>query len=145
MDMTTCLKSLLLAIQQYRAGRTAQNAAQLQKQVEVSCAAPFVTGLLSESSISRRLSKRCTSSCNILASSMFTGILQYNYIQKYTNKSVCFPYFSLWNVVHSIIWMSHPCPRLWHHSEIWQCQHAYYLSRYMQYKRCHLMTISMII
>ncbi|XP_041817528.1 protein CIP2A [Chelmon rostratus] len=34
MDMTTCLKSLLLAIQQYRAGRTAQNAAQLQKQVE---------------------------------------------------------------------------------------------------------------
>uniref|UniRef100_A0A671X482 Cellular inhibitor of PP2A n=1 Tax=Sparus aurata TaxID=8175 RepID=A0A671X482_SPAAU len=35
MDMTTCLKSLLLAIQQYRDGRTAQNAAQLQKQVEV--------------------------------------------------------------------------------------------------------------
>ncbi|XP_060920497.1 protein CIP2A [Labrus mixtus] len=34
MDMTTCLKSLLLAIQQYREGRTAQNAAQLQKQVE---------------------------------------------------------------------------------------------------------------
>ncbi|XP_030253957.1 protein CIP2A [Sparus aurata] len=34
MDMTTCLKSLLLAIQQYRDGRTAQNAAQLQKQVE---------------------------------------------------------------------------------------------------------------
>lgn len=36
MDTTTCLKSLLLAIQQYRDGRTAQNAAQLQKQVEVS-------------------------------------------------------------------------------------------------------------
>ncbi|KAM9337139.1 protein CIP2A [Symphorus nematophorus] len=34
MDMTTCLKSLLLAIQHYRDGRTAQNAAQLQKQVE---------------------------------------------------------------------------------------------------------------
>nr|XP_046226695.1 protein CIP2A isoform X2 [Scatophagus argus] len=34
MDMTTCLKSLLLAIQQYRDGRTAQNATQLQKQVE---------------------------------------------------------------------------------------------------------------
>ncbi|XP_044031927.1 protein CIP2A isoform X1 [Siniperca chuatsi] len=34
MDMTTCLKSLLLAIQQYRDGRTAHNAAQLQKQVE---------------------------------------------------------------------------------------------------------------
>ncbi|XP_039982183.1 protein CIP2A isoform X1 [Xiphias gladius] len=34
MDLTTCLKSLLLAIQQYRDGRTAQNAAQLQKQVE---------------------------------------------------------------------------------------------------------------
>ncbi|KAK1884980.1 Protein CIP2A like [Dissostichus eleginoides] len=34
MDMTTCLKSLLLAIQQYRGGRTAQNAAQLHKQVE---------------------------------------------------------------------------------------------------------------
>ncbi|XP_076617785.1 protein CIP2A [Chaetodon auriga] len=33
MDMTTCLKSLLLAIQQYRDGRTA-NAAQLQRQVE---------------------------------------------------------------------------------------------------------------
>lgn len=36
MDVTTCLKSLLLAIQQYRDGRTAQNAAKLQKQVEVS-------------------------------------------------------------------------------------------------------------
>uniref|UniRef100_A0A3B3IBP9 Cellular inhibitor of PP2A n=1 Tax=Oryzias latipes TaxID=8090 RepID=A0A3B3IBP9_ORYLA len=35
MDTTTCLKSLLLAIQQYRDGRTAQQAAQLQKQVEV--------------------------------------------------------------------------------------------------------------
>ncbi|XP_047468227.1 protein CIP2A isoform X2 [Mugil cephalus] len=34
MDMTTCLKSLLLAIQQYRDSRTAQNAAQLQKHVE---------------------------------------------------------------------------------------------------------------
>ncbi|GLD54474.1 protein CIP2A isoform X1 [Lates japonicus] len=34
MDLTTCLKSLLLAIQQYRDSRTAQNAAQLQKQVE---------------------------------------------------------------------------------------------------------------
>ncbi|XP_033964665.1 protein CIP2A [Pseudochaenichthys georgianus] len=34
MDMTTCLKSLLLAIQQYRGGRTAQNAAHLHKQVE---------------------------------------------------------------------------------------------------------------
>ncbi|XP_071340545.1 protein CIP2A isoform X2 [Trachinotus anak] len=34
MDLTTCLKSLLLAIQQYRVGRTAPNAAQLQKQVE---------------------------------------------------------------------------------------------------------------
>uniref|UniRef100_A0A8C7UYC3 Cellular inhibitor of PP2A n=1 Tax=Oryzias sinensis TaxID=183150 RepID=A0A8C7UYC3_9TELE len=34
MDTTTCLKSLLLAIQQYRDGRTAQQAAQLQKQVE---------------------------------------------------------------------------------------------------------------
>ncbi|XP_070842405.1 protein CIP2A [Chaetodon trifascialis] len=33
MDMTTCLKSLLLAIQQYRDGRTA-NATQLQRQVE---------------------------------------------------------------------------------------------------------------
>uniref|UniRef100_H2LD82 Cellular inhibitor of PP2A n=1 Tax=Oryzias latipes TaxID=8090 RepID=H2LD82_ORYLA len=32
MDTTTCLKSLLLAIQQYRDGRTAQQAAQLQKQ-----------------------------------------------------------------------------------------------------------------
>uniref|UniRef100_A0A8D0B6M3 Cellular inhibitor of PP2A n=1 Tax=Sander lucioperca TaxID=283035 RepID=A0A8D0B6M3_SANLU len=36
MDMATSLKSLLLAVQQYRDGRTAQNAAQLQKQVEVS-------------------------------------------------------------------------------------------------------------
>uniref|UniRef100_A0A3Q2VHG5 Cellular inhibitor of PP2A n=1 Tax=Haplochromis burtoni TaxID=8153 RepID=A0A3Q2VHG5_HAPBU len=35
MDVTTCLKSLLLAIQQYRDSRTAQHAAQLQKQVEV--------------------------------------------------------------------------------------------------------------
>ncbi|XP_028288114.1 protein CIP2A [Parambassis ranga] len=34
MDMTTCLKSLLLAIQQYRGSRTVPNAAQLQKQVE---------------------------------------------------------------------------------------------------------------
>ncbi|XP_029002829.1 protein CIP2A [Betta splendens] len=34
MDTTTYLKSLLLAIQQYRDGRTAQNAAQLQRQVE---------------------------------------------------------------------------------------------------------------
>ncbi|XP_008277312.1 protein CIP2A [Stegastes partitus] len=34
MDVTTCLKSLLLAIQQYRDNRTAQHAAQLQKQVE---------------------------------------------------------------------------------------------------------------
>ncbi|XP_041823387.1 protein CIP2A [Melanotaenia boesemani] len=34
MDTTTCLKSLLLAIQQYRDGRTVQHAAQLQKQVE---------------------------------------------------------------------------------------------------------------
>uniref|UniRef100_A0A1A8V9F2 KIAA1524 n=1 Tax=Nothobranchius furzeri TaxID=105023 RepID=A0A1A8V9F2_NOTFU len=34
MDLTTCLKSLLLAIQQYRDSRTAQHAAQLQKQVE---------------------------------------------------------------------------------------------------------------
>lgn len=36
MDMTTCLKSLLLAIQEYRGGRTAQSAAQLLKQVKVS-------------------------------------------------------------------------------------------------------------
>ncbi|XP_010752908.3 protein CIP2A [Larimichthys crocea] len=34
MDMTTCLKSLLLAIQEYRGGRTAQSAAQLLKQVK---------------------------------------------------------------------------------------------------------------
>uniref|UniRef100_A0A3B3BHF0 Cellular inhibitor of PP2A n=1 Tax=Oryzias melastigma TaxID=30732 RepID=A0A3B3BHF0_ORYME len=34
MDTSTCLKSLLLAIQQYRDCRTAQQAAQLQKQVE---------------------------------------------------------------------------------------------------------------
>ncbi|XP_072234736.1 protein CIP2A isoform X2 [Leuresthes tenuis] len=34
MDMTTCLKSLLLAIQQYRDSRKAQHAVQLQKQVE---------------------------------------------------------------------------------------------------------------
>ncbi|XP_063340583.1 protein CIP2A [Pelmatolapia mariae] len=34
MDVTTCLKSLLLAIQQYRDSRTKQHAAQLQKQVE---------------------------------------------------------------------------------------------------------------
>ncbi|XP_035475720.2 protein CIP2A [Scophthalmus maximus] len=34
MDLTTCLKSLLSAIQQYRGGRTTQHAAQLQKQVE---------------------------------------------------------------------------------------------------------------
>uniref|UniRef100_A0AAZ3P5R7 CIP2A N-terminal domain-containing protein n=1 Tax=Oncorhynchus tshawytscha TaxID=74940 RepID=A0AAZ3P5R7_ONCTS len=34
MDVTTCLKSLLLAIHQYRDNRTAHNAAQLQKQVE---------------------------------------------------------------------------------------------------------------
>uniref|UniRef100_A0A3Q2PEU5 Cellular inhibitor of PP2A n=1 Tax=Fundulus heteroclitus TaxID=8078 RepID=A0A3Q2PEU5_FUNHE len=37
MDAATCLKSLLLAIQQYRDGGTAQLAAQLQRQVEVSC------------------------------------------------------------------------------------------------------------
>uniref|UniRef100_A0A7N6ARD1 CIP2A N-terminal domain-containing protein n=1 Tax=Anabas testudineus TaxID=64144 RepID=A0A7N6ARD1_ANATE len=36
MDMTTCLKSLLLAMQQYRDSKAAHNAAQLQKQVEVS-------------------------------------------------------------------------------------------------------------
>ncbi|XP_046879717.1 protein CIP2A [Hypomesus transpacificus] len=35
MDLTTCLKSLLLAIQQYGDNRSAQNTAQLQKQVEV--------------------------------------------------------------------------------------------------------------
>ncbi|XP_061569687.1 protein CIP2A isoform X1 [Cololabis saira] len=34
MDMTTCLKSLLLASQQYRDSRTDQHAAQLQRQVE---------------------------------------------------------------------------------------------------------------
>ncbi|XP_054478981.1 protein CIP2A [Anoplopoma fimbria] len=34
MDVSTCLKSLLQAVQQYRDGRTAQNAAQLQKLVE---------------------------------------------------------------------------------------------------------------
>ncbi|KAM7390096.1 hypothetical protein PAMA_008318 [Pampus argenteus] len=34
MDMTTCLKSLLLVIQQYRGSRTTQTAAQLQKQLE---------------------------------------------------------------------------------------------------------------
>ncbi|MEQ2283200.1 hypothetical protein AMECASPLE_008779 [Ameca splendens] len=34
MDITTCLKSLLLAIQQYRDSRTAQPAAQLHKQLE---------------------------------------------------------------------------------------------------------------
>lgn len=34
MDVTTSLKSLLLAVRQYRDSRTAQNAAQLQKQVE---------------------------------------------------------------------------------------------------------------
>ncbi|KAM7369607.1 hypothetical protein PAMP_010917 [Pampus punctatissimus] len=34
MDMTTCLKSLLLFIQQYRDSRTTQTAAQLQKQLE---------------------------------------------------------------------------------------------------------------
>ncbi|KAM9839334.1 protein CIP2A [Aulostomus maculatus] len=34
MDVTTCLKSLLLAIQQYRDGRTAQTASVLQRQVE---------------------------------------------------------------------------------------------------------------
>ncbi|KAK5599616.1 hypothetical protein CRENBAI_018413 [Crenichthys baileyi] len=34
MDITTCLKSLLLAIQQYRDSRTAQHAAQLHKQLE---------------------------------------------------------------------------------------------------------------
>ncbi|XP_019745103.1 protein CIP2A isoform X1 [Hippocampus comes] len=34
MDATTCLKSLLLATQQYEGGRSAQNAAQLLKQVE---------------------------------------------------------------------------------------------------------------
>lgn len=36
MDTSTCFKSLWLAIQQYRDGRTTQNAAQLQRQVEVS-------------------------------------------------------------------------------------------------------------
>uniref|UniRef100_A0A673CAW4 Cell proliferation regulating inhibitor of protein phosphatase 2A n=1 Tax=Sphaeramia orbicularis TaxID=375764 RepID=A0A673CAW4_9TELE len=36
MDVTTCLKSLLMAINQYRDSKTATNAAQLQKQVEVS-------------------------------------------------------------------------------------------------------------
>lgn len=35
MDVTTSLKSLLLAVRQYRDSRTAQNAAQLKKQVEV--------------------------------------------------------------------------------------------------------------
>ncbi|XP_040022786.2 protein CIP2A isoform X1 [Gasterosteus aculeatus] len=34
MDMTTCLKSLMLAMRQYRDGRTAQNATQLQKLVK---------------------------------------------------------------------------------------------------------------
>ncbi|TNM96157.1 hypothetical protein fugu_015818 [Takifugu bimaculatus] len=34
MDTSTCFKSLLLAIQQYREARTTQNAAQLQRQVE---------------------------------------------------------------------------------------------------------------
>ncbi|KAG8009646.1 Protein CIP2A-like protein [Nibea albiflora] len=34
MDLTTCLKSLLLAIQEYSGGRTAQSAAQLLKQVK---------------------------------------------------------------------------------------------------------------
>uniref|UniRef100_A0A673CF04 Cell proliferation regulating inhibitor of protein phosphatase 2A n=1 Tax=Sphaeramia orbicularis TaxID=375764 RepID=A0A673CF04_9TELE len=34
MDVTTCLKSLLMAINQYRDSKTATNAAQLQKQVE---------------------------------------------------------------------------------------------------------------
>ncbi|XP_028290700.1 protein CIP2A isoform X3 [Gouania willdenowi] len=34
MDVTTCLKSLLMAVHQYRENRTALNAAQLQKQVE---------------------------------------------------------------------------------------------------------------
>ncbi|XP_043960952.1 protein CIP2A [Gambusia affinis] len=34
MDMATCLKSLLVAIQQYRDSRTVQHTAQLQKQVE---------------------------------------------------------------------------------------------------------------
>ncbi|XP_056155685.1 protein CIP2A [Lampris incognitus] len=34
MDTTTCLKSLLLAIQQYRESKSSQNAAQLQRQVE---------------------------------------------------------------------------------------------------------------
>ncbi|KAF3703849.1 Protein CIP2A -like protein [Channa argus] len=34
MDITTCLKSMLLAIQQYRESRTAHNATQLQRQVE---------------------------------------------------------------------------------------------------------------
>lgn len=36
MDVTTSLKSLLLAVRQYRDSRTAQHAAQLQRQVEVS-------------------------------------------------------------------------------------------------------------
>ncbi|XP_028290699.1 protein CIP2A isoform X2 [Gouania willdenowi] len=36
MDVTTCLKSLLMAVHQYRENRTALNAAQLQKQVEMS-------------------------------------------------------------------------------------------------------------
>lgn len=36
MDVTSSLKSLLLAVRQYRDSRTAQHAAQLKKQVEVS-------------------------------------------------------------------------------------------------------------
>lgn len=36
MDVTTSLKSLLLAVRQYRDSKTAQHAVQLQKQVEVS-------------------------------------------------------------------------------------------------------------
>lgn len=36
MDLTTSLKSLLLAIRQYKDNRTTENTAQLQRQVEVS-------------------------------------------------------------------------------------------------------------
>ena len=38
MDMTMCLKSLLLAIQQYRGCMSTQTTGQLQKQVEVNAA-----------------------------------------------------------------------------------------------------------
>jgi len=36
MDVSTCLKSLLLAIRQYRNNKSALNASQLQKNIEVS-------------------------------------------------------------------------------------------------------------